>query len=175
MGVVAVNCTVQGCGIDGLFMTSSSSAMGAAGGGAPALRVFAADHATGITVNTGGMTAAPDVLDSQGVPFGNWVSRSEGGWVAVGTVAGDGTNESALSAHGAGVSTHALLLGLAGESAGRMALDFDGAMRWGNGSGAFDTVHRGNRVHTTSWDPPELAPGKRAKLVMAAPGARLGC
>eukprot|EP01048_Picozoa_sp_COSAG05_P029896 COSAG05_NODE_10086_length_583_cov_8.665289_1_plen_63_part_00 len=27
--------------------------MGAAGGGAPALRVFNADHATGVTVNTG--------------------------------------------------------------------------------------------------------------------------
>ena len=59
---------------------------------------------------TGGMTAAPDVVDSKGIPFGNWVSRSAGGWVAVGT-AGDGTNESALSAHGAGVSTHALLFG----------------------------------------------------------------
>ena len=174
VGVVAINCTVFDCGIDGLFMTSSSSSMGAAGGGAPALRIFAADHATGVTVNTGGMTAAPDVLDSKGVPFGNWVSRSEGGWVAVGTVTGNGTNESALSAHGAGVSTHALLLGMAGESSGRMALDFDGTMRWGNGIGDFDTLHRGNTAHTTAWDPPALAPGKRAKLVVATPGAQLG-
>ena len=56
VGVVSVNCSVKDCGIDGLFMTSSSSSMGAAGGGAPALRIFEADHATGVTLPRGGPT-----------------------------------------------------------------------------------------------------------------------
>ena len=55
-----------------------------------------------------------------------------------------------------------------------MAIDFDGTMRWGNGSGPFDTAHRGTKAHTFIWDPPVLASGKRAKLVVAAPNAQLG-
>eukprot|EP01045_Picozoa_sp_COSAG04_P038063 COSAG04_NODE_10018_length_812_cov_1.983170_1_plen_56_part_10 len=37
-------------------------------------------------------------------------------------------------------SRHGLLFGLAGETTGRLALDADGSMLWGRGSGApFDT------------------------------------
>jgi hypothetical protein len=172
VGVVSVNCSVKDCGIDGLFMTSSSSSMGAAGGGAPALRIFEADHATGVTVTTGGMTAAPDVLDAANVPFGNWISRSAGGWIGVGT--GTSSNASNLSAHGAGASSHALLFGLAGEKNARVALGFDGTMQYGDGSGPFHTTHRGSVAHSIEWDPPQLAAGKRAKLVVAAAGAQLG-
>ena len=172
VGVVSLNCTVSDCGIDGLFLTSSSSSMGASGGGAPALRVFAADHATGITVNTGGMTAAPDVLDAANVPFGNWVSRSAGGWIGVGN--GAGSNASNMSAHGVGAASHALLFGVAGERNARIALDFDGSMHYGDGDGPFHTVHRGSISHSVQWDPPPLATGKSAKLVVDATGSQVG-
>ena len=172
VGVVAVNCSVVGCGIDGLFITSSSSCMGAAGQDAPAVRVFQADHATGITVNTGGMTAAPDVMDADNVPYGNWISRSSGGWLGVGS--GVGSNSSNMSAHGEGVASHALLFGVAGEKNARVALDFDGAMRYGDGRGPFHTVHRGSTAHSVPWDPPALQPGKSTKFRMETAGARLG-
>ena len=172
VGVVSVNCSVPDCGLDGLFVTSSSSSMGAAGGDAPAVRVFQADHATGITVNTGGMTAAPDVMDAANVPFGNWISRSAGGWLGVGTELG--SNSSNMTAHGEGAASHALLFGLAGERNARIAMDYDGALRYGDGSGPFHTVHRGSVAHSVRWDPPSLAPGKSAKHAVEVAGVEVG-
>ena len=48
----------------------------------------------------------------------------------------------------------------------------DGALRYGNGSADFHTVHRGSVAHDYVWNPPALEPGRRAKLLVAAPGAR---
>ena len=131
--------------------------------------MFAADHATGITIETGGMTGAPDVLDAENIPFGSWLSRSAGGWLGVG--AATGSNASNMSAHGDGADSHALLFGLAGERNARVALDFDGSMWYGAGDGPFETTVRPPTSASVLWDPPALEAGGVATLEVEVAGA----
>ena len=57
-------------------------------------------------------------------------------------------------------STHALLLGLAGESTGRLALESTGEIKWGAGAGAnFDTTLQRTISNTSQWDPPPVSSG----------------
>ena len=91
-----------------------------------------------------------DVLDAHNTPVGSWISRSAGGFTFVGGAAapaghayGHVAGEAKLSAGGrdAGADTrqHAALIGVAGDSNARFAIDSDGSQHWGDGSS--DTFH----------------------------------
>jgi hypothetical protein len=74
------------------------------------------------------------------------------------------------------MSTHALLLGNDGERMGRLAIDGDGALRWGNGGAGdeFDTTLLKPTHKKLFWDPPPLAAGK-ATLLTVPMGAKPHC
>ena len=114
------------------------------------------------------------VVDSDGLPAGNAMVRSEGGLLLVtdsellrkynGTAAG----------MGAGAS-QSLMVGQSGEPSARFAVDANGSMHWGNGAASqFTTTVRSPRSASVSWDPPALAAGAVATIEVEVPGAAPG-
>ena len=55
-----------------------------------------------------------------------------------------------------------------------MAIDLDGTIRWGDGSGDFDSALRRSMSSTLLWDPPPLAPERAIKTTVGVHGARPG-
>ena len=142
-------------------------------------------RAKGVTVLNSGHTGGLDIVDGTGLPTGSFVSRTEGGLLMVGyndTSLAHGSNNASTLPTSDGhaserrSSTHALLLGLAGESTGRLALESTGEIKWGAGAGAnFDTTLQRTISNTNQWDPPPVSPA--APLVrhtVLVQGARQG-
>ena len=119
-----------------------------------------------------------DVVDANGIPFGSFVSKTEGGLLLVGEACSNNCSDARLSLTGTNPmpnnddaasgrsSGHGLLFGLSGETTGRLALEADGSMKWGAGKGSdFDTTLRRTLTNSTVWDPPPLsAVSPRAKI-----------
>ena len=79
---------------------------------------------------------ALDVRDQNDLPAGEYLSRTSGGLTMVGTTSRKAAASAALLQN----NYHALLLGTAGETHARLALDHDGTIRWGNGQGSGGAV-----------------------------------
>lgn len=169
--VIQLNCSQPGCTLDGVTI------MGASADGSPynqyrvghAVRVFAG-HVRSITVLDSSHSGAVDVVDHHGVPFGSFVSKTEGGLLLVGENCTSGCTDARLSRTGTNPmpnnddsvvgrsSGHALLFGLSGETTGRLAVEADGSVQWGGGRGAtFDTTLHRSLTSSMVWDPPALS------------------
>ena len=164
--VVALNCS--GCTIDGLTI------IGATSGTPNAVRLHntnpanPADGDTGKVVSgtflNGHQGGSYDAVDDASSPVGNWATKNLGGGF---TVVSDAYPTSA-AAKLSGDSTHAMLIGNSGERSGRLAIDGDGALRWGDG-GENDTLDTSllRPIHkTVAWDPPPLGVGASASVVV---------
>ena len=164
--VVALNCS--GCTIDGLTI------IGATSGTPNAVQLHntnpanPADGDTGKVVSgtflNGHQGGSYDAVDDTSNPVGNWATKNLGGGF---TVVSDAYPTSA-AAKLSGDSTHAMLIGNSGERSGRLAIDGDGALRWGDG-GENDTLDTSllRPIHkAVAWDPPPLAAGASASLVV---------
>jgi hypothetical protein len=182
--VVQLNCSAPDCALDGVTI------IGASADGSPynhykvghAVRVFAGDVRS-VTVLDSSHAGAVDVVDSRGVPFGSYMTKTEGGLMLVGENRSTAdasmlTTTDAQQGHAGGRSSpHGLLFGLSGETTGRLALDTDGSLCWGAGQGRdFDTTLHRALTNATQWDPPPLggSRARRTKLRMPLAGVRQG-
>ena len=173
--VVTINCTQPMCRLDGITM-SGAAALGMSYDHSrigPAVRVYSGGVRSVTLLDSAG-TGSMDVVDAAGQPAGSSLSKIPGGLRLVAPAAN--TTDASLLARESG---HALLVGLPGESAGRLAVDSDGSIRFGSGgSRAFDTQLDRVIAKTVPWDPPALGGqgGKPdfAKLVVALPEATPG-
>eukprot|EP01045_Picozoa_sp_COSAG04_P005861 COSAG04_NODE_278_length_18351_cov_17.582676_11_plen_272_part_00 len=183
--VLQLNCSQPMCALDGITMMAASP-LGAAFNGyhiGHAVRVFAG-AVRSITMLDSGHTGGLAVVDAAGVPFGSFVSKSAGGFVFLGEAAPAGMASDATLLPNAQSpngnmtqprgSSHALLLGLSGETKGRMAIEADGSMRFGDGSGDFDTTMHRQRTAKVAWDPPKLEAGSAVSQRVPVPGAAPG-
>ena len=71
-------------------------------------------------------------------------------------------------------SSHALLFGVSGQTQGRLAIEADGSMCYGDGNGSFDTTLHRPRSAVVKWDPPAVKPGTAAGHVVVLVGAKSG-
>ena len=62
-----------------------------------------------------------------------------------------------------------LLIGQSGEAYARLAIEADGSMLFGDGTGPFDTTLRRHIARKVQWDPPPIQPGKTAVKVVVRP------
>jgi hypothetical protein len=184
--IVQLNCTQSMCVLDGLSITSSQS-NGAGFNGfhlGHAVRVFAG-RIRSVMILDGSYVGAIDIVDAHGTPFGSWVSKSGGGFIFLGTDAAS-TDAAILAGQTSandfpGIaapqnrsSSHALLFGLSGERGGRLAVEADGSMRWGNGGVEdpipFDTSFQRPISAAVKLDPPKLQPREAASFVLTKVG-----
>ena len=173
--VVSVNCSMQDCGINGLFMAGVDTSESHA----PAVRIYSG-QANPTTIFSNTMMGGQDILDAKSKPGGGFVTRSVGGWTIAAPaktcpVRADCTVEN-VSQVLSGSSDFALLVGeTGGESEGNASwgLSHDGTMHhWGP-----DGTHIALKQHlkgSIRWDPPALAPSGMAKIKIAVAGASPG-
>jgi hypothetical protein len=181
--VVHMNCSQPMCALDGLVMVGASPLGGGWNGFhiGHAVRVFAG-AVRSITVLNSQHTGGLAVVDAVGVPFGSYVSKSAGGYVFLGEQGAGGTDAALLpsevSPNGNMTnlrgSSHALLFGVSGQTQGRLAIEADGSMRYGDGNGSFDTTLHRPRSAAVKWDPPTVKPGTAASHVVVLVGAKSG-
>eukprot|EP01051_Picozoa_sp_SAG22_P010850 SAG22_NODE_1001_length_6086_cov_3.870887_6_plen_361_part_00 len=165
--VVALNCS--GCSIDGLLI------IGATGSTKDAVVLHNTNPANPADGDIGTVKSALvldghaggsyDLVDDAGNSVGNWASKNlGGGW----TIVQDAYPIEGRPAGLSGDSTHALLLGNSGERTGRLAIDGDGALRWGNGgeNDTFDTTLLKPVHKKLAWDPPPLPAGAATNLTV---------
>ena len=165
--VVALNCSE--CMIDGLTI------IGATGGTRDAVILHNTNPANPADGEVGTIQSAIflnghqggsyDVVDDNSVVAGNWATKNLGGGFTVVSDAYPTSTEGRLS----GDSTHAMLYGNSGERTGRLAVDGDGSLKWGDG-GENDTLDTTllRPIHKiVAWDPPTLAAGKVAVSTQA--------
>ena len=164
VSIVALNCSrVPGCTLSGITLTSASGFEGA-GTRAPAVRVFDGE-VDSVTVLSSQLTGAADVLDSANVPRGSWASRSAGGFTIVSTTDLAAKGTAVLTAAGGktrwgSTRGHALLVGESGDTAARLAIETNGALRWGDGVASdFDTTLARIISNASTIDLPPLDPG----------------
>lgn len=154
--VVHLNCSQPMCALDGLTMVGASPLGGGWNGFhiGHAVRVFAG-AVRSITVLNSQHTGGLAVVDAAGVPFGSYVSKSAGGFVFLGEKSAGASANAALlpsevSPHGNMTNlrgpSHALLFGVSGETQGRLAIETDGSMHFGDGEADFDTTIRRPRT-----------------------------
>jgi hypothetical protein len=195
VGVTALNCShVPGCRLSGITIISASGYEGS-GARVPAVRVFDG-RVDSITVLSSQLTGATDVLDYNNLPVGATLSRSGGGLTIVGTANSSATANAQLTAsetpntpgsssatrnaathHTPATTTkgHALLLGESGEPAARLAIETNGAMRWGAGhSFSFDTTLHRMTSNTTRLKLAELKPAGVASANVTVSEAGVG-
>ena len=173
--VVTINCTQPMCRLDGITM-SGAAALGMSYDHSrigPAVRVYSGGVRSVTLLDSAG-TGSMDVVDAAGQPAGSSLSKIPGGLRLIAPAAN--TTDASLLSRGSG---HALLVGLPGESAGRLAVDSDGSIRFGpGGCRQFDTQLDRVIAKTVPWDPPALGGqgGKPdfAKLIVALPEATPG-
>ena len=190
--VIHLNCSQPMCTLDGVTM------MGAAAYGeaynsfhvGPAVRVFAG-KVRSVTLLDSSHLGAVSVVDRNGVPTGSFVAKTGGGLILLGydTTSKDehdpddatlivshvSPNSPSWPANNR-TSDHGLLLGLSGETTGRLAIDCDGSIRWGAGNGAaFDSTLQRQISRTAEWDPAALDSGSPiANITVPVPGASAG-
>jgi hypothetical protein len=174
------------CALDGVTMIAASP-LGAAFNSyhiGHAVRVFNGSVRS-ITILNSGHTGGLAVVDAAGVPFGSYVSKSAGGFVFLGEETaplGAGLLPSEVSPNSlypgnltnVRGSPHALLFGVSGQTQGRLAIEADGSMRYGDGVDGFDTTVHRPRSAAVTWDPPELAAGAAVSHRVSLPRAALG-
>ena len=113
-----------------------------------AARVYAGEIKSATILNPS-QTGALDIVDAHGKVTGSFVSKSAGGFVLVSPQPKEPTDGSLRVQNRSATcpppmcpetrgSSHALLVGMPGDSAGRFALDGSGEMRWGDGQGKLD-------------------------------------
>ena len=113
-----------------------------------AARVYAGEIKSATILNPS-QTGALDIVDAHGQVTGSFVSKSAGGFVLVSPQPKEPTDGSLRVQNRSATcpppmcpetrgSSHALLVGMPGDSAGRFALDGSGEMRWGDGQGKLD-------------------------------------
>ena len=166
--VVAFNCSAANCVVDGLTVTGAEV-------GDPTkhpMLINFSPPGTGriasATILNGHNSGGVDIMTPDGLPSGSWSSKNDGGGFTIVSDTADcpDRKESQHSVEGCsskltGLSTHALVMGMAGEGAARLAIDGDGSMKFGNGgkSAPFDTTFQRPISATQEWDPPPLASG----------------
>ena len=175
--VVSLNCSgVPGCHLGGVTITAASEYGGATKKASPAIRVYgfgSPGHdcamVNSVTIESAQMTGSVDVLDDTGMPVGEWISRSAGGFTFVGALPTATTNRSVAAQLTAGgrsstgsTRVHAILSGVSGESNARFAVDSDGSLHWGNGDSS--------QFHT-SMEMVRSATSKLPQLLVPAHGA----
>ena len=143
LSVVAVNCSLPGCKIDGLMISS-------AGIGCPlAVRVYSGD-VIGATIiggssRGGSEYSAHGVLNAFGQPVGTWRQNDGAGWLM-----------------SSDAQAPALSFLVSGEAHPRKVIHADGTSecrREGAGSDEPPTLFQGHLANATAWDPPPLAGG----------------
>ena len=150
---------------------------------APAVRVFDGD-VDSVTVVSSQLTGAADVVDADNLPRGAWASRSAGGFTIVGTAnsteggnarltaSGGATHRGDVIGSGGVTKGHALLVGESGEPAARLAIETNGALRWGDGQSMdFDTTLQRLISNATQCDLPQLEPGSVTAVNVTVAGA----
>jgi hypothetical protein len=157
--VVAMNCSLPKCTLDGFTISS-------AGFGTPvAVRVYSGD-VTGTTILTadsnwlGGQPSALRVLDAAGRPVGTWRQTDGAGWLM-----------------SSAPSTPALSFLVSGEAKPRKVIHTDGTTEYRRQDATTDEpVHsHGLLANETSWDPPYTgANGGVATTVVGLRGAASG-
>jgi hypothetical protein len=167
VAVPIVGLNASGSRLDGVIITSSTTTESHA----PAVRVYAGTLDS-VTIFSGQLVGGYDCVDANDVPVGAFVTRSAGGLVVVNKPM-EQDSGSPLNAVVSGNSTHALLFGRSGERYSRLAVDVDGAMRYGDGaSPTFHTTIGPVISNTTTWNPPSIEPG-RAAVVSTRARARV--
>ena len=110
---------------------------------------------------------ALDVRDENDVAAGEYVSRSMGGYTLVGSTSRKAATVSSLLRN----PYHALLLGQAGETGSRLALDHDGAVHWGDGKeGGFQATMTTKLSAREDWPAVALSPAGVHTAVLALQG-----
>jgi hypothetical protein len=141
--VVAVNCSLPGCELDGLRISS-------AGFGCPvAVRLYSGD-VTGATIiggsaRGGSEYSAHAVLNASGQPVGTWRQNDGAGWLM-----------------SSDAQTPALSFLVSGEARPRKVIRADGTSecrREDAGSDEPPTLLQGHLANATAWDPPPLTGG----------------
>jgi hypothetical protein len=144
-----VNCSAQGCEVDGLSVSS-------AGLDTPtAVRVYDG-HVSGTTIETAarGIYSGHGVVDRHGLPTGTWRQTNGAGWEMSGAA-----------------SDAALQFLVSGETKPSKVINVDGSVSWrhvavsnkrGDHSAAEPvaaalSVLNGHITNTTAWDPPPLS------------------
>ena len=138
---------------------------------------------TGVVRNVNVLQSAEaGVIDGSGLPVSPSVVGTDGGLSITGMQTcspatpgchrRNAANESGLGSTDS--SEHPLIIGQSGEDHGRLAIESDGSMLWGDGTAAFDTTLRRLISRTIAWDPPKIAAGKSAVLAVAVEGASPG-
>ena len=128
-------------------------------------------------------SAQAGVIDGSGAPVGPAIVGTAGGLVITGIepcspgAPGCHRRHEANDSHLGPFeqSEHPLMIAQAGEANGRLAIESDGSLLFGDGQGPFDTTLRRHISRTVAWDPPKIAAGKSATLLVvevggAAPG-----
>ena len=78
-------------------------------------------------------------------------------------------NNSDVNAYTLESAEQPLLIGQSGEAYARLAIEADGSMLFGDGTGPFDTTLRRHIARKVQWDPPPIQPGKTAVKVVVRP------
>jgi hypothetical protein len=179
--IVALNCShAFPCQLNGLTIISATQSMGCPScAHPPAVRVFSGE-VVGLTVESSQKLGGNDCVNDENVAVGQTVSRSSGGWTVVGAgLPAASCNASSVPANltAQGVTkSHALLVGVSGESQARLAIETSGEMYYGSGkkAGGFHTGVRQHISNTTAWGPMMIPAGKFAALDMFLVGAKPG-
>jgi hypothetical protein len=114
---VSINCSMQDCTLDGLFMSGIDTSESHA----PAVRIYDG-HVNPATIFSNTMMGGTDIVDDSNSPAGGFVTHSAGGF----TIAGAQTKSAASDSVGAplsGASDFAVLVGSTGK-------DTDGNGSW---------------------------------------------
>ena len=170
-GIIRFNLTEPGGVLDGVTITGA--------GDTPAAVVVLTGTVRNINVF---QSQASGVIDGNGIPVGPAVVGTTGGLSLTGMpVCQPGAagcprlfvaNSSMLASFEQ--SEHPLLVGQSGESHGRLAIEADGSIMWGDGSHNFDTVLRRHIARKVDWDPERLEPGKVTTRLVNVSGASAG-
>lgn len=184
--IISLNCSnglphgawARPCKLDGVALTSAVQSEGCNGcDPPPAVRVFRGT-VVGLTVMNSQSLGGNDVVNAENVPIGNWVSRSWGGWTMVGSalspanvnLTGPGAPPSNLTASRSSPS-HALLVGVSGNSQASFAIETSGEMFYGDGDSGWHTGVRRHISNSTHWAPGSIAPGAHATKLLKLAGA----
>ena len=172
---VSVNCSMQDCGINGLFMSGVDTSESHA----PAVRVYSG-QADPVTIFSNTMMGGQDILDADDKPAGGFVTRSVGGWTMAAPAKTCPTRadckEANVSQVLSGASDFALLVGeTGGDNDGNASwgLSHDGTTHHWGPDGAHTALKR-HLKGSAPWDPPALETSAMAKVAVAITGASPG-
>ena len=182
--IVALNCSAgprqaETCHLDGVTMIGASRIEGTVKPG-PAIRVFRG-WVNDATILNSALTGPSAVVGPDDRVVGQWLAQTGDGLLAVGPsserLGAVASNDASFAdpARRDSMRGHVLTVATDGDTAARMAIGADGAIRYGDGHATeFDTVLRRQVSNSTNWDPPRLAQGEWANCSLFVSSAEPG-